>query len=99
MIFFDGYDLVVYGNLVPTLLAEPGWGLTAVSAGRIASLTLAGMAVGAVLAGFLADRLGRRLVIAGSLTVFSAAMATCVFASGRHRHGRNLQHSMLHRHG
>jgi MFS transporter, AAHS family, benzoate transport protein len=82
MILFDGYDLVVYGNVVPALLVEPGWGLTSVSAGRVASLTLAGMAVGAVLAGVLADRVGRRRVIVASLIVFSASMAACALATG-----------------
>jgi hypothetical protein len=26
-IVFDGYDLIVYGSAVPSLLAEPGWNL------------------------------------------------------------------------
>lgn len=80
LILFDGYDLVVYGNIVPALLAEPGWDLTPVDAGRIASLTTVGMAVGALLAGALADRFGRRRVIVASLVVFSLSMAACALA-------------------
>jgi MFS transporter, AAHS family, benzoate transport protein len=80
LILFDGYDLVVYGNVVPSLLAEPGWGLTPVTAGRIASLTSIAMAVGAVLAGSLADRIGRRRVVMISLVVFSLSMAGCALA-------------------
>ncbi|RNL87548.1 MFS transporter [Halostreptopolyspora alba] len=81
LILFDGYDLVVYGNVVPALLAEPGWGLTEVDAGRIASLTLVGMSVGALLAGLLADRFGRRRVIMMSVLVFSTSMAACALAT------------------
>ena len=80
LILFDGYDLIVYGNVVPALLAEPGWGLTPPLAARIASLTLVGMAVGALVAGTIADRVGRRAVIFASLTLFSLTMAACALA-------------------
>ena len=82
LILFDGYDLIIYGNTVPALLAEPGWGLTPGGAGRIASLTLVGMAVGALVAGTVADRVGRRAVILASLVVFSLSMAVCALATG-----------------
>lgn len=74
LILFDGYDLVVFGNVVPALLNEPGWGFTPVVAGRIAALTLVAMAVGALVAGTLSDRFGRRAIVLGSMTFFSAAM-------------------------
>lgn len=80
LILFDGYDLIVYGNVVPALLKEPGWGLTPARAGVIASLTLVGMAVGALLAGTIADRVGRRRVIFASLTWFSLSMMLCAVA-------------------
>ncbi|MEZ0163440.1 MFS transporter [Kineococcus sp. LSe6-4] len=80
LILFDGYDLVVYGNVVPALLAEPGWGLTPARAGQIASLTLIGMAVGALLAGTVADRVGRRSLVLVSLAWFSVSMAVCAVA-------------------
>ncbi|MGY1706794.1 MFS transporter [Geodermatophilus sp. SYSU D00697] len=80
LILFDGYDLIVYGNVVPALLAEPGWGLTPAGAARIASLTLVGMAIGALVAGTIADRVGRRAVIFASLTLFSVSMAACALA-------------------
>ncbi|MES5047247.1 aromatic acid/H+ symport family MFS transporter [Rhizobium nepotum] len=74
LILFDGYDLIVYGAVVPALLGEPGWGLTPGMAGRAASLTLFGMLLGALIAGTLADRIGRRKVIIGSLLSFSVMM-------------------------
>lgn len=80
LILFDGYDLIVYGNVVPALLQETGWGLTPERAGRIASLTLVGMAVGALLAGTIADRIGRRRMIFASLGWFSLSMIACALA-------------------
>ena len=80
LILFDGYDLIVYGNVVPALLQEPGWGLTRPRAGQIASLTLVGMAVGALLAGTIADRIGRRRMVFASLTWFSLSMVVCALA-------------------
>lgn len=73
-IVFDGYDLIVYGSAVPALLAHPGWQLTAPQAGAIGSYALLGMFVGAVVAGMLADRIGRRRTFIGSLTWFSLMM-------------------------
>ena len=45
-IVFDGYDLVVYGSTVPTLIAYEGWDLDTGSAGLIGSLALVGMLLG-----------------------------------------------------
>lgn len=81
LILADGYDLIVYGNVVPSLLAEPGWGVTPALAGQIGSLVLLGMLVGALLAGVLADRIGRRKLIIISVTWFSVAMAICALAT------------------
>jgi AAHS family benzoate transporter-like MFS transporter len=81
LILADGYDLIVYGNVVPALLAEPGWGVTPALAGQIGSLVLLGMLVGALVAGALADRIGRRKLIIISVTWFSIAMALCALAT------------------
>ena len=71
IVVFDGYDLIVYGTTIPSLLEEPGWNLTPASAGTIGSLAFAGMLVGALGAGNLADRLGRRRTILGSVAWFT----------------------------
>ena len=82
LIVFDGYDLIVYGTVLPALLEEPGWGLDPGSAGLIGSLAFVGMLVGALLAGFLTDRLGRRRTILACTVVFSVCTAICGLAPG-----------------
>src|SRR6478736_3002714 len=80
IVVFDGYDLIVYGTTIPPLLKEPGWRLTPASAGFIGSLAFAGMLVGALGAGYLADRLGRRRTIIWCTVWFSVFTALCAVA-------------------
>lgn len=81
IVVFDGYDLIVYGTTLPPLLAEPGWDLTPATAGTIGSLAFVGMLVGALAAGNLADRLGRRRTILGCVAWFSVFTALCAVAT------------------
>jgi AAHS family benzoate transporter-like MFS transporter len=73
-IVFDGYDLIVYGSAVPALLAHPDWNLTPQQVGAIGGYALLGMFVGAVGAGTLTDRIGRRRTFLGCLAWFSVMM-------------------------
>jgi MFS transporter, AAHS family, benzoate transport protein len=82
IVVFDGYDLIVYGTVLPRLLSEPGWELSKSRAGLLGSLAFAGMLVGAVLAGRLADRYGRRRTILACTVWFSAFTALCALAPG-----------------
>lgn len=75
IILFDGYDLVVYGTVMPVLMEE--WGLDSVQAGAIGSYGLFGMMFGAIFLGMLADRLGRKKVTAISLILFSLFTFLC----------------------
>src|SRR6476661_7744441 len=63
----DGYDLVVYGATVPSLLGYERWGLTAIEAGAIGSLTLVGMLIGALASGAASGRFGPRRLFLGSM--------------------------------
>jgi MFS transporter, AAHS family, benzoate transport protein len=76
----DGYDVVVFGVVVPSLLHEPGWGLTPAGAGLIGSLALTGMLIGATTVGTLTDTLGRRRMLIGCLVWFSAMTGLCTIA-------------------
>ena len=79
-IVFDGYDLIVYGSVVPKLLEYEPWGLTPQRVGNIGSLALAGMLIGALAVGTLTDLIGRRKVLLGCLVWFSLAMGLCAVA-------------------
>ncbi|MFF8864841.1 MFS transporter [Streptomyces sp. NPDC015139] len=70
-VLLEGYDLVVLGAIIPTLLKTHHLGMTAGDATTVATLSLVGVAIGAVLVGPLADRLGRRLLLIGSVVLFS----------------------------
>lgn len=73
-IVFDGYDLVVYGTIVPSLLTYEAWGLTPVETGAYGSYALAGMFIGAILVGYLTDIVGRRKILLYSVAAFSILM-------------------------
>ncbi|WP_244859852.1 MFS transporter [Intrasporangium calvum] len=81
IVVFDGYDLIVYGTTIPALLEEPGWHLTPATAGFVGSLAFAGMLIGALGAGYLADRLGRRRTILWCTLWFSLFTALCAIAT------------------
>lgn len=81
-IIFDGYDLIVYGTVIPSLLEEPGWNLSTSEAGRIGSWTLVGMLIGALTVGSLTDILGRRRIMIACIVFFSVMMGLCALATG-----------------
>lgn len=69
IILFDGYDLVIYGVVLPRLMEQ--WQLTPVAAGALGSAALFGMMVGAMSFGMLSDRLGRKTGIVVCVVLFS----------------------------
>lgn len=69
VIIFDGYDLVIYGVVLPVLMKE--WNLTPLQAGSLGSYALFGMMVGAMIFGPAADRFGRKWMIGICLVLFS----------------------------
>jgi AAHS family benzoate transporter-like MFS transporter len=79
-IVFDGYDLIVFGSVVPSLLKHPGWDLTPAQIGAIGSYALVGMLIGALAAGAVTDVVGRRKIVLISIAWFSVAMALCAMA-------------------
>ncbi|MFJ3681357.1 MFS transporter [Pseudomonas sp. NPDC090208] len=70
IIVFDGYDLVIYGVVLPALMND--WGLTALQAGLLGSCALMGMMLGALIFGPLADYIGRRRSIFMCVALFSS---------------------------
>jgi AAHS family benzoate transporter-like MFS transporter len=76
-LIFDGYDLVVYGAVVPLLLRNPAeiGPVTPALAGVLGSYALTGVLVGALIAGSVGDFLGRRKVMLFAYAWFSVGMA------------------------
>lgn len=80
-IIIDGYDLIVYGTVVPSMLdGTAEWTLTKAEAGRIGSYALVGMLIGAIVIGTITDLVGRRKIMLGCTAWFSAAMALAAMA-------------------
>ena len=69
----DGFDVLSISFAAPGIATE--WGIDRAALGVVLSMELVGMAVGAILLGGVADRVGRRRTILGCLL----AMATGMF--------------------
>ena len=69
ILIFDGYDLAVVGAALPSIMKDMG--VSAGSAGFMASSALFGMMFGAIIFGTLADRIGRVLTISICVSLFS----------------------------
>jgi AAHS family benzoate transporter-like MFS transporter len=82
-LIFDGYDLVVYGTVVSTFLRDPSQigEVTPAVAGALGSYALIGVLVGALLAGSVADIIGRRTVMLIAYTWFSVGMGVTAMMS------------------
>ncbi|MET0187502.1 MAG: MFS transporter, partial [Pseudonocardia sediminis] len=78
----EGFDLVVLGVVLPSLLREPAWGLTPGTASLISVVGLLGVMVGALSAGPLADLIGRRRAMLLTVVSFSVLTLLCAFATG-----------------
>lgn len=75
-LFFDGYDLVVYGTILPVLMADPSHlgAVSAQQAGVLGSYALVGVMLGALVSGTLGDYLGRRKLMLINIVWFSLGM-------------------------
>jgi len=79
IIVFDGYDLVIYGVVLPILMDQ--WDLNPYVAGLLGSSALFGMMFGAMGFGMLSDRLGRKKVIITCVVLFSVTTVINGFAT------------------
>lgn len=79
-IVLDGFDAVVLGAVLPSLLDDPAINVTPATATWIASAGLFGMMLGAIAMGFLTDRFGRRHLMMGSVLMFSLFTAACALS-------------------
>ncbi|MGW7244379.1 MFS transporter [Streptomyces sp. NPDC054804] len=81
-VLFDGLDMFIYGSVLPHLLETRTFGLTADQAGDLGSYATFGMLVGALTAGTVADRIGRKQLMTGCVTLFSLASGICAVSGG-----------------
>lgn len=79
-VLFDGLDMFIYGSVLPHLLETKTFGLTPDQAGDLGSYATFGMLVGALTAGTIADRIGRKTLMIGCVTLFSLASGLCAMS-------------------
>ncbi|UZK65078.1 MFS transporter [Sphingomonas sp. M1-B02] len=73
----DGFDVLSISFAAPGIVGE--WGIDRAALGIVLSMELIGMALGSILLGQVADRIGRRPIVLGCL----AAMAAGMLLAGR----------------
>jgi MFS transporter, putative metabolite:H+ symporter len=76
---FDAMDVGILSFVIVAIGIQ--WGLTPDQKGWIASVNSIGMAVGAVLFGMLADKVGRKQIFMWTLILFSVASGLSAFAT------------------
>jgi len=76
----DGFDLVVLGTVIPTLIKTRDLGFDAVGATWAATISLVGVGAGALFIAPLSDRFGRRRLLVACVLWFSIFTIAVVFA-------------------
>src|SRR4051794_36873702 len=80
VVLLDGFDTAAIGYIAPSLITE--WGVDRPALAPVLSAALFGLAFGALSAGPLADRFGRRAVLIGAVQVFGIACLASVSSAG-----------------
>ena len=79
IILADGFDTAAIGFIAPSLIKE--WGVSRPELGPVLSAALFGLAIGALVSGPLADRLGRKTVLTVSVLVMGVACLASAFSA------------------
>jgi len=74
----DGFDTAAIGFIAPALAKQ--WGISKTALGPVLSAALFGLAIGALLAGPIADRIGRKTVLVVAILWFGGWSLACAFA-------------------
>ncbi|HEY8414473.1 MAG TPA: MFS transporter [Thermaerobacter sp.] len=78
--FFDSFDVFIFSYVLPAVASE--WALNPREQGWLISSGFIGMAVGAFVAGLLADRYGRRLIFLATMLLYSLGTGVSALATG-----------------
>ena len=78
--FFDAYTVLAIAFAMPVLVRE--WKLSPSEVGMILSFGYLGQLLGAIVAGWLAERIGRIRVLWLTITLFVGMDIACLFATG-----------------
>ena len=79
IVLLDGFDTAAIGYIAPSLIKE--WGVNKSALGPVLSAALFGLAIGALSAGPLADRFGRKLVLVVAVGIFALACLAAAFSA------------------
>ena len=80
---FDFYDLVIFAYLAKAIGKDWNWGADfAHNKALLVGITLGASGVGGIVFGGLADRFGRRSVMAWTILIYSISTGLCGFAGG-----------------
>src|SRR5258707_11010129 len=71
IVLLDGFDTAAIGFIAPSLITQ--WNISRLALAPVLSAALFGLAFGALLAGPLSDRLGRRVLLIASVVIFAVA--------------------------
>ncbi|HEX4750946.1 MAG TPA: MFS transporter [Bryobacteraceae bacterium] len=75
----DAFDVMLYSIVLTTLMRA--FGMTKTTAGLLNTLTLIASAIGSVVFGLLADRMGRRRMLSLSILTYSLFTFACGFST------------------
>ncbi|MEU1710135.1 aromatic acid/H+ symport family MFS transporter [Streptomyces sp. NPDC005706] len=79
-VLFDGLDMFIYGSVLPHMLESGALGITPGQAGDLGSYATFGMLIGALTAGTVADRVGRKKLMVACVALFSLASGICALS-------------------
>lgn len=70
-VLLDGFDAVVLGAVMPSMIEDPQFALTPATGTVVATVGLVGMMIGALGMGWATDKFGRRKLLIGAVVLFS----------------------------
>ncbi len=73
----DSFDVMLYSLVLAALIQDPVLQLSTAVAGQLGALTLLSAAVGGVVFGVLADRIGRKRALMAAVLIYSVFTAAC----------------------